>query len=229
MARGVAKVTTPRVVLVDQDPTFRLFLKNALESRPGVEVVGQAATGTDMVRTVLAMEPDIVVFSLQLPHLAGVDALRQIYQERTVGAVLLADAQEETLARKATEEFILSYALKPFHAHQLDAILFSLLARLNERRTLVQENTQLQQTLENRKIIERAKGELMRRYHWSEARAYRHLQRGAMNERTTMVQLAQEVLQGADSVPSRQPERRPAMPARGYTLPTEAEESATLG
>ena len=67
---------------------------------------------------------------------------------------------------------------------------------LEELRGLAEENASLRQTLQNRKVIERAKGVLMKRHRWTEAEAFRRLQRGAMNRRVAMVELAQEVLNG---------------------------------
>ena len=66
-----------KVVVVEDDPTFRLFLKQVLEKDLGHKVVGEATTGTDMVRVVLETEPDVVVFDIHLPHLNGLDALRR--------------------------------------------------------------------------------------------------------------------------------------------------------
>ena len=71
-------------------------------------------------------------------------------------------------------------------------------ARFGEWRGLQEENANLRQTLQNRKVIERAKGVLMKRHRWSEAEAFRRLQRAAMNRRTTMVDLAQSVLNGVE-------------------------------
>ncbi len=71
-------------------------------------------------------------------------------------------------------------------------------ARFDELRELANENDTLKQNLQNRKTIERAKGVLMKRHRWSEQEAFRRLQRGAMNRRTTMVELAQAVLNGLE-------------------------------
>ena len=71
-------------------------------------------------------------------------------------------------------------------------------AQFAELRELSEENASLRQALQNRKTIERAKGVLMKRYRWTEAEAFRRLQRGAMNRRTTMVELAQNVLNGIE-------------------------------
>jgi AmiR/NasT family two-component response regulator len=190
---------TPRlkIVLVEDEPTVRQFIKETLE-KAGHEIVGEAATGTDMVRTVLALEPDLVVFDIHLPRINGLEALRQIYQERVVAAVAITGDRDQELVRRALEEHVLAYLVKPVEADQLAPALLVAWARFEEMRHLADENETLRQNLQNRKIIERAKGALMKRYRWSEAEAFRRLQRGAMNRRTTMIQLAQAVLNGVE-------------------------------
>src|SRR5262249_5060915 len=83
-------------------------------------------------------------------------------------------------------------------AYQLGPALLVAWARFDELRQLADENDSLKQSLQNRKTIERAKGVLMKRHRWSEQEAFRRLQRGAMNRRTTMVDLAQAVLNGVE-------------------------------
>jgi response regulator NasT len=175
-----------------------MFLKETLEKTFGHEVVGEASTGTDMVRVVLDKEPDVVVFDIHLPHLNGIDALKQIYQERVVAAVAITADRDQELVRRATEEHVLAFLVKPIEAYQLGPALMVARARFEELRSLAAENASLKQNLANRKIIERAKGVLMKRYRWTEAEAFRRLQRGAMNRRTTMVELAQDVLNGVE-------------------------------
>jgi len=193
-----AALPTLKIVVVEDDATVRQFLKDTLENQLGHQVVGEAETGTDMVRTVLALEPDAVVFDIHLPHLNGLDALRQIYQERVVAAVAITADRDQHLVRRALEEHVLAYLVKPIEAHQLGPALLVAWARFEELRELSVENESLRQNLQNRKTIERAKGALMKRHRWSEAEAFRRLQRGAMNRRTTMVELAQAVLNGVE-------------------------------
>jgi response regulator NasT len=185
-----------KIVVVEDDPTVRLFLKETLEKQLGHEVIGEAVSGTDMVRSVLALEPDLVIFDIHLPYLNGLDALRQIYQERVVAAVAITADRDQELVRRALEEHVLAYLVKPVEAHQLGPAILVARAQFQELRDLSEENANLRQTLQNRKTIERAKGVLMKRHRWTEAEAFRRLQRGAMNRRTTMIELAQEVLNG---------------------------------
>jgi response regulator NasT len=196
---GPTAPATPRlkIVLVEDDATVRQLVKEAVE-KAGHEVIGEAATGTDMVRTVLALEPDLVVFDIHLPRINGLEALRQIYQERVVAAVAITGDRDQELVRRALEEHVLAYLVKPVEADQLAPALLVAWARFEELRHLADENETLRQNLQNRKIIERAKGALMKRFRWSEQEAFRRLQRGAMNRRTTMIQLAHTVLNGVE-------------------------------
>ena len=197
MERTTPATPVLKLVVVEDDATVRLFLRESC-TQLGHLVAGEAATGTDMVRTVLDLEPDVVVFDIHLPRLNGLDALRQIYQERVTAAVAITADRDQDLVRRALEEHVLAYLVKPVEAHQLGAALLIAWDRFKELRQLADENANLRQTLQNRKIIERAKGVLMKRHRWSEAEAFRRLQRGAMNSRVTMIQLAQDVLNGLE-------------------------------
>ncbi len=198
MERAAAGLPTLRIVVVEDDNTVREFIKDVLVNQLHHQVIGEAATGTDMVRNVLSMEPDLVVFDIHLPRMNGLDALKQIYQERVVAAVAITADRDQELVKRALEEHVLAYLVKPIEAHQLGPALLIAWAQFEELRDLQNENQSLRQTLQNRKIIERAKGVLMKRHRWTEQEAFRRLQRGAMNRRTTMIQLAQAVLDGVE-------------------------------
>jgi response regulator NasT len=191
---------TPKLKIVTAEDDFnsRLFLRETLEKDFGHQVVGEAATGTDMVRTVLAEQPDVVVFDIHLPHLDGLAALRQIYETRVVAAVAITADRDQALVKRAMDEHVLAYLLKPVEAHQLGPAVQVAWARFGELNTLMEENASLRQSLQSRKTIERAKGVLMKRHRWSEADAFRRLQRGAMNRRIPMVDLAQAILNGQE-------------------------------
>src|SRR6516165_11505565 len=153
MDRTAPATPVLKLVIVEDDPTVRLFLKEAC-TQLGHQVVGEAGTGTDMVRTVLDLEPDVVVFDIHLPRLNGLDALRQIYQEKVVAAVAITADRDQELVRRALEEHVLAFLVKPVEAHQLGPALMIARAQFAELRELSEENASLRQTLQNRKIIE---------------------------------------------------------------------------
>src|SRR5262249_45330295 len=135
-----------KIVLVEDDATMREYLREVL-TKNGHEVVGEAANGTDMVRTVLALEPDLVVFDIHLPRINGLEALRQIYQEKVVAAVAITGDRDQDLVRRALEEHVLAYLVKPVEADQLAPALLVAWARFEELRHLADENETLRQNL----------------------------------------------------------------------------------
>src|SRR4029077_20709758 len=156
-----AALQTLRIVIADDDPTVPLFFRNALEKDARHQVVGEAADGAEMVRTVLEQKPDLIVFDIHMPALDGLEALRKIYDQQIIAAVAITADRDIELVRRAMEEHVLPYLVKPVQEHQLEPALQVAWARFQELRTLTTENTSLRQTLENRKIVERAKGVLM--------------------------------------------------------------------
>jgi response regulator NasT len=196
MERKGARRPGLSVVVVEDEANMRLFLREALEQQLGHEVLAEAETGPDMIRAVLEHEPDVVLFDIHLPHLDGLEALRQIYQTRVVAAVAITADRNQALVKRAMEEHVLAYLVKPIEAHQLGPAMQVAWARFNELQSVAQENASLRSTLESRKVIEKAKGLLMKDHGLSEADAFRKLQRCAMNRRMQMVDLAKAVLEG---------------------------------
>jgi two-component system, response regulator PdtaR len=192
------ETTTLKLVVVEDDPVSCQFLKETLEGEFGHRVLDTASNGNEMVRAVLAHEPDVVVFDIHLPYLSGLDALHQIYEQRITAAVAITADKDHELIRRASEEHVLAYLVKPVEPYQLGAAVLVAWTRFQELASLTAANASLQQTLQNRKTIEKAKGVLMRRHRWSEADAFRRLQRAAMNTRRAMVDLAQDVLNGIE-------------------------------
>jgi response regulator NasT len=96
------------------------------------------------------------------------------------------------------DEHVLAFLVKPVESHQLAPAIQIAWNSFQQFRNISSENASLRQTLQNRKIIERAKGILMKKYRWSEAEAFRRIQKGAMNRRMTMADLANGILAGEE-------------------------------
>ena len=200
MTTAATSVSVLKVVVVENDPSIRQLLIDALAKEGGYKVVGQASSGTEMVRTVLDLEPDLVLFDIHLPHQDGMAALREIRKERMVAAVAITTDHDRELVDLAAEEHVLAYLVWPVKAHQLGPALQIAWARFQELQWLMAENVSLRQTLQNRKIIERAKGVLTKRYRWSEGEAFRRIRYASMNRRVPMVDLAHAILSGEEVV-----------------------------
>src|SRR6516162_5252212 len=113
------ETTTLKLVVVEDDPVSSQFLKETLEGEFGHRVLDVAANGNEMVRSVLANEPDVVVFDIHLPYLSGLDALHQIYEQRITAAVAITADKDHELIRRASEEHVLAYLVKPVEPYQL--------------------------------------------------------------------------------------------------------------
>jgi len=187
-----------RVVVVEDDDAIRLALKQSMTDSLHYEVIGEATSGPQMIETVLRLCPDIVLFDIHLPGMDGLTALKHINETQPVAAVAITADRDVALVRRASEEQVLGFLVKPFEHHLLGPALELARARFEEIQELCRENVKLQQTLENRKLVERAKGVLMKRHRWGEAEAFRRLQRAAMNRRTTMAELARKVIDGIE-------------------------------
>lgn len=187
-----------RVVVVEDDDAVRLGLVETLERTYGHRVIGQAANGLEMVEVMQHLDAELVLFDVHLPQLNGLDAFRRIYEQKPVAAVALTGDRDPALVRRVCQEHVHGFLIKPFDPLQLGPVVELAYARFLEMQQLIEENRRLQKSLENRKIIERAKGVLMRRHRWTEADAFRRLQRAAMNRRTSMAELARQILDGKD-------------------------------
>jgi two-component system, response regulator PdtaR len=151
-----------------------------------------------MLEVLGRVEADVVVFDVHLPQLNGLDALRKYAEHTPIAAIALTGDRDPGQLRKAVHEQIHGYLVKPVDPHQLGPAIEVARARFLDIRRLTEENDKLQKSLESRKSIERAKGVLMRRHRWTEADAFRRLQRAAMNKRTTMAELARQILDGKE-------------------------------
>src|SRR5262249_43521688 len=135
-AAPATATSTLKLVIIADDPMLRQSLRDYLEEQCGHQVVGEGATGTDMIRTVLEEEPDVVVFDVALPCGNGLEALRQIYKERPVAAVALAGERDVDLVRRSLTEYYLSYLLKPLEPQHLEPAVEVAWARFDVFRQL---------------------------------------------------------------------------------------------
>lgn len=186
MANGEAKVAPRwRVAIVDDHERSRAALRAAIWAAGG-EVVGEAVRCADAFALVRRARPDVAVFAVGLPDGDGVEAARTVIEADCPVVLFTSHTREELIAR-ARAAGVMSYLLKPLRAAELAPVLDLAVARFRE-------SLALRRSLEERKIIERAKGRLMTRYQLSEDDAFRRLRRAAMDSRRPMVEIARALL-----------------------------------
>jgi response regulator NasT len=184
-----------RVLIAEDEALIRLDLKEMLEEE-GYTVVGEVGDGQAAVDQARELQPDLVVLDIQMPVLDGLSAAEQIAGERVAPVIVLTAFSQRELVERARDAGAMAYLVKPFSKADLVPAIEVARARFAEMTALDGEVRTLEERLETRKVVEKAKGVLMAERGISEADAFRFLQRTAMNERTSMKALAEAVLAG---------------------------------
>jgi AmiR/NasT family two-component response regulator len=184
-----------RVVLAEDEAIIRLDLKETLEEE-GYEVVGETGRGDEAVTLVKDREPDIAILDIKMPGLDGLSAAREISGERRAAVLILTAFSQRDLIERARDAGALAYLVKPFQRSELIPAVEVALGRFKEMRALEAEVRGLEDQLETRRVVDRAKGLLMDGQHLSEGDAFTFIQRTAMRERQTMKAVAQRIIDG---------------------------------
>jgi response regulator NasT len=188
--------TSPRrVVLGEDEALIRLDLKEMLEEE-GYEVVGEAGDGESVVRLAQELRPDLVILDIKMPGVDGLAAAERISEERTAPVLILTAFSQKDLVDRAARAKAMGYLVKPFQKSDVLPAMEMALARYEELRALEEEVQDLDERLEARKLVDRAKGLLMDRYGMKEADAFRFLQKTAMDKRLKVAEVARRVVAG---------------------------------
>ncbi|HXF81676.1 MAG TPA: response regulator [bacterium] len=192
-------MSTPlRVLIADDEAVIRLGLRAMLEDQ-GYQVVGEAADGKRALDLVGKLRPDLVILDIKMPHLDGLAAARALLVERAVPVVILTAYADREFVRQAREAGVLAYLVKPVRESDLRPAVEMAMGRFREIQALRAEIGDLEETLRTRKLIERAKGILMRREGVDEAAAFARIQKQARDARTTMRAVAEAIIAGDEA------------------------------
>jgi response regulator NasT len=189
----VVDAPTRRVLIAEDEALIRLDLKEMLEEE-GYAVVGEAGDGEEAVAMATTLRPDLVILDVKMPKLDGIAAAGRIAGGRVAPVVILTAFSQRDLVERAREAGAMAYLVKPFQKKDLVPTIEMATSRFAEIVALEQEVSGLQERLEARKAVERAKGVLMTEHGMTEPEAFRWIQRTAMDRRTTMRLVADAVL-----------------------------------
>jgi len=160
----------------------------------GYLVMGEAGDGQSAINLTWELRPDIVIMDIKMPDMDGIEAARILTQERLAPVLLLSAYSQQELVQRAQEAGVASYLVKPFRESDLTPAIEVALARFTEFRALEKEIDDLEETLETRKAVERAKGILMQMQNMNEAEAFRRIQKMSMNNRKPMKAVAEAII-----------------------------------
>ncbi len=182
-----------RLIIADDESIIRMDLREMLTTQ-GYSVVGEAGDGLSAVNLARELKPDLVVMDIKMPDLDGIAAAKILTEERLAPVLLLTAFSQQELIEGAKESGVVGYIVKPFRESELVPAIEVALARFKEFRMLEKEIGDLKETLETRKLVERAKGILMDTQSLKEAEAFRKIQKLSMNTRKSMREIAEAIL-----------------------------------
>ena len=183
-----------RVVVVEDESLIRLDLVEML-TEAGYEVVGQAGDGESGVRLVRELRPDVVLMDVKMPVLDGVSAAEALAADDIAPIVLLTAFSQSDLVERALAAGVQGYVVKPFSMADLRPAIELARARFAEVHVLRNGVAELEDRLEARKLVERARSALQSRFGWDEPTAFAWMQRAAMDARIPMADVARRVLE----------------------------------
>lgn len=182
-----------RILIAEDEFLLANNLKTLVESL-NHQVVGIADDGEKAISLANTLTPDLILMDIKLPKVDGITAARMIAQQCQIPIIIISAFSDRSYIEGATEAGVMTYLVKPVSLGDLQAVIDLTMARYRELLALRQEVGDLKNALEQRKIIERAKGILMDRGHISEGEAFRRLQHKSQQENRPMIEIAHAVV-----------------------------------
>ncbi|WP_182185732.1 ANTAR domain-containing response regulator [Pectinatus frisingensis] len=182
-----------KIVIADNESIIRMDLKELLEEA-GHNVVGEASNGKKAVELTKKYLPDLVIMDIKMPEMDGITAAKIIGDEKFAPVLLLTAFSQADIVEKAKHSGVLAYLVKPVREDNLFPAMEIALTRFKEIQQLELELSDVKNSLEMRKTLDRAKGILMDAYNLSESEAYRRIQQYSMAKRKTIKEIAEAIV-----------------------------------
>ncbi len=182
-----------RIIIADDETIVRTDLKEMLTDL-GYLVVGEVGDGQSAVNLARELRPDVVLMDIKMPDMDGIEAAKILTEEQIAPVILLTAYGQKELVDRAKDAGVVGYLVKPFREADLSPAIEIALSRFGEFRAMRQEVHDLQNALETRKLVERAKGILMDNQGLSERDAFRKIQKMSMNTRKPMKEVAEAII-----------------------------------
>ena len=182
-----------RIAVADDEPDMQEYFEKILP-RLGHEVVSVAENGKQLVEHCRKLHPDLVITDIKMPEMDGIEAAEAIFHDRAVPVILVSAHHDTQLIDRAESNHILAYLVKPIKQVDLEPAISIAVRRFRQFQAVHEEAASLRQALEDRKIIERAKGILMKRAGLDESEAFRRLQKLASERNIKLIEIAESVV-----------------------------------
>jgi len=184
---------TLRIVVADDEADMRDYFRKMLPHL-GHRLVAAAENGRDLVQLCMEKRPDLVITDIKMPDMDGIDAATEIYKSMALPVILVSAYHDAALIARAEADHIMGYLVKPIKQADLEPVIALAMRRFQQFQELRKEAADLRQALEDRKIIERAKGIVMKKVQLDEHDAFRRLQKLASDKNLKLVEISRMVL-----------------------------------
>ncbi len=182
-----------RLIIADDEAVIRLGLKAMLEAL-GHQVVGMAADGERALALIEERKPDLAILDIKMPGLDGLTVAERLARESPLPVVILTAYSQQALVQRAVGASVMGYLVKPVREELLGPTVELAVARFQVMDAIRSEAHDLREQLGARKEVDEAKRLLMKRFGWSEAEAYRHLQMAGRRNQRSMRTVAEAVI-----------------------------------
>ncbi len=189
-----------RILIADDEPVIRMDLRAMLESM-GHTVVGEADNGETALHLTRTLKPDLAIVDIMMPGMDGIELAKQLSRERLAPVLILTAYSEPAMIEGADQAGAIAYLVKPFREADLAPAIQIAISRFRELRAIEQQLVNLQQEMQARRKIGRAKRVLMQQLGLSEPEAFRRLQATAESTGKSLVEVAEAVLLAAQLQP----------------------------
>lgn len=182
-----------RVLIAEDEAIIRLDLKEMLEEI-GYHVVAEASDGDKALELARMEKPDLAILDIKMPGMDGIKVARRLSEESICPVIILTAYSQKSLVEEAVKAGAMAYIVKPFDSSDLLPAIEVAKSRFEEMKELEHQVTDLKERLETRKLVERAKGILMKELALNEPEAFRLLQKFSMDRRLSLKEVAETIL-----------------------------------
>lgn len=190
---------TLRIAIADDEPRMLAFLEMAL-THLGHEVVAKGGTGRELVNHCHDASPELVMTDIRMPDMDGLEAVRQIAAGQVIPVILISGFHDPDYVNGVLREHVMAYLVKPIKMQELQPAIDLVMRRFHELQVLQRQAADLQEAIDSRRTIERAKGILMKRAGFAEGDAFKRLQLLADRKKLRMSDIAEMIITSEEAL-----------------------------
>ncbi|TDO93858.1 response regulator receiver and ANTAR domain protein [Halanaerobium saccharolyticum] len=183
-----------KILIAEDEYLVLMGLKSNLKEL-GHEIIAEAMNGKEAIELAKEKSPDLIIADINMPEIDGIEAVKQINKDQVIPSIIVTGYSDDELIEKASKVGVFAYLVKPVGLEELKASIIIAMNKYEEFKEVNRELKDQKKALENRKLIERAKGILMDTLSLTEAEAMKKLQQKSQEENSKLVEVAKNIIE----------------------------------